>query len=152
MFTIALNPGDYNTALKQKALLESDRGKAYMQRLEEVRNTLRAQGIRTLQIQTSRFNFETPCSISNYDVKKSGFKVMLNGGTSTPGFLPGREFKATINGFEIPNISFLTVQTNAIGIYQKYICKIFIPFPENLAAKIEGNRDAAVQLSTAFGF
>jgi hypothetical protein len=144
VFNLDLKPGDYNTALKQRTFLESDRGKAYVKRLEEVRNTLRVQGIRTLQVQTSRHSSDTPCSISNYDLEKNGFEVTLNGGTDNPVYM-GR-FKATINGFEISNITFVPVKTGCPGVIKNYICKIFIPFPKNLAGKIESNRDVAVQL------
>lgn len=138
VFTLDLKPNDYNTDLKKFAFLETDKGKEYQERLEGLKTRLNNQGIRTIQRQTGQTTRDTVCSISNYDVNRSGFTITLHGGGTQPAF--ASRFIPRINGFEIPGLKF-----SADSIYE-YYAQIFIPVLVSAAQRIEGNRKISVQL------
>jgi hypothetical protein len=158
VFTKELKPNDYNTELKRKTFLNTDKGKEYQKRLEEAQNRLRSQGIKTIQRQTAPTTNVSVCSISDYDINRGGFEITLEGGPSMGAFSPdGRRFGPSVNGFIIPNLEFTAgygYADVASGLRStptsNYWTTLFIPVPEAAAAKIERNQKVCVQLQLAF--
>jgi hypothetical protein len=87
VFTKDLNV--YDTDLKKKIFLQSDDAEIYVQRLNELKNTIRTQGIRSL---FSAWN------LSDYDIKSGGFWLYIGANNSVDTLLSGN-FKFSINGF-----------------------------------------------------
>ena len=128
---------EYNTDLRRHTFLATDSGKEYQARLENLRDRLRTQGIRTIQYpsssSTSSGDRNALCSISNYNVGRGGFTITLNEITHS----------RSINGFNIPGLQF------APDRHGDYRPQIFIPVSLNSAAAIEGNMSVIVQLQLA---
>jgi len=139
VFNLDLSSSEYNTDLKRLTFLETTRGKEYQQRLEGLRNRLINQGIKTIPLSQSSTNRDYITTISDYDVNKRGFSILIGynedelsrqrvGLTTTMPI-----YTNIINGFKIPNKVF----------------PFFMPVPVNMAQKIERNKRAVVQLQLA---
>jgi hypothetical protein len=104
----------------------------------ELRSTLKTQDIRTIP---NEFN------ISNYDINKGGFSIKLYGGRqqleANIKTMTTKMTDPSVNGFKIPNLKFTTTMSNYYG-------EIFIPVPEDVAIKIEGNGTISVRFQLAF--
>ena len=163
----------YNTDLRKMAFLETDEGRIYQVRLEELRTRLVNQGILVRRIAANpgvrTTNSPIPPGISNYDVDRGGFSIGFDGGAApgrapviniqpvqvSPGFqgmAGSQEISSSapsgpnISGFVIPNIDFSIIT----DFNPRYRFTIFIPVPASSAARIEDNRgriDIQLQLA-----
>jgi hypothetical protein len=136
VFTKDLDSSNYNTDLKKKVFLQSDDAKIYFQRLEELKSTVRNQGIKSL-IPTQNV------SLSNYDLNNGGFWLYIGSNTGS-GTISG-SFKFAINGFLYEK---LPVREETLDIFGpgRLRYKIFLPVKEDIALSIEGNMNVRVRL------
>jgi hypothetical protein len=110
VFTKDLEDSDYNTDLKKRVFLQSDESKIYLQRLEDLKNTVRTQGVKSLITKQ-----ET--SLSDYDLQNNGFWLYI-GANNGSGTLSG-SFKFSINGFLYKKLS---VREEPIDFFGAKIC------------------------------
>lgn len=136
VFKKDLDESAYNTDLKKKVFLQSDDAKMYLQRFEELKNTVRTRGIKSLILKR-----ET--SLSDYDLENGGFWLYI-GANNGSGTLSG-SFKFAINGFLYEKLPVREEPINFLGPnYLQY--KIFLPIKENIAVNIEGNNNVRVRI------
>jgi len=136
VFTKDLDSKDYNTDLKKKIFLDSDAAKVYISRLNELKNQIRTQGIKyTIPKQN--------VSISDYDLRNKGFWLQTgqNHGMGTV----DASYKFTIGNFLYEKLPITEESISFLG--PKYLnYKILLPIKEEIAVKVEGNKNLGVRL------
>jgi hypothetical protein len=133
VFDLDFKSNEYNTELKKITFWETSEGQNYQKRLDGLENRLRNQGIKTIPLAKRYTTKDYITTISNYDVEKRGFNIIIGcndwefGPTSFES--PG-PYTNDIRGFRIPNIT----------------VPYFMSVSMDIAQRIEGNEKAVVQL------
>ena len=126
VFTKDLKDSDYNTDLKKKVFLDSNESEVYQRRLEDLRNIVRTQGIRSI---ISR----RETGLSDYDLTNSGFWLSI-GRNFGSGTIDG-SFKFAINGFLYEKLPVREVPMDILGP-NRLNYRILLPIKEDVAINL----------------
>jgi hypothetical protein len=121
----------FDTDLKKKLFLESNDSKPYTEKLVELKNIIKNDGI-TAIVNIRRGGRGT---LSNYDVARKGFWLTI--GQSDD------DYKLSFFNYIYDKLS-VTEEANPYLGFSFY--KIFLPCTEDIAVKIEGNRNLKIKL------
>jgi hypothetical protein len=137
VFVFDLN--QYNTELKKKAFLQTPDSRIYLQRLEDMKNHILQNGIKS-NIAPSHVR------LSDYDMSKQGFWLTI--GTNFGSGTGGAFYKNVINGFLYEKLTVFEEKNRLHPNFLTY--KIFLAVDESNAIRIEGNKNIKIIMEMEF--
>jgi len=127
--TFSRELSNYDTDLKKEMFLSTEEAKPYIQRINELKNILRTQGLTAVMVANDAI-------FSNYDTSRNGFWVTI--GNTNDGY-----YKPSINGYIYNKLPVVEEKSQLTGITSY---KIFIPLSRDIAVRMDGRSDLRVKL------
>jgi len=125
----------YDTDLKKEMFLSSDEARPYIQRINELKNILRNQGI-TAVIPANDTRFSDYENVARYDTTRNGFWLTI--GNTNDGY-----YRPSIMSYIYNRLPVVEARDN---LAQITFYRVFIPVNRDVAVRMDGRRDLRVRL------